>query len=224
MQRLLIAGTSDCFANGISKQLKNLYDINICNDGEKLIGCICNLEPDILLLDMSIPGVDCLALLRSVSASGKRTAVIALLNVSTHYILHCLEQLGVQYVLTKPCHVNLAVTHIRQIDFYMQHPDMVGWNVENETENILLDLGFSIGRTTMKKVRTGPHPSMAAASSISNGRPLTKPTNIKMARPAPKPRYTTGMVQGVFSFNLSAVKVSVNITIWKGTIMENRHR
>ena len=27
-----------------------------------------------------------------------------------------------------------------------------------------------------------------------------------------------------FSFRLSAVKVRVNMTIWKGTIMENRHR
>ena len=65
---------------------------------------------------------------------------------------------------------------------------------------------------------------MAAASSISLGSPLTKPRNMKMARPAPKPRYTMGMVKGVFSFSLSAVKVRVNMTIWKGTIMENRHR
>ena len=29
---------------------------------------------------------------------------------------------------------------------------------------------------------------------FSKGRPLTKPTNMKIARPAPKPRYTMGMV------------------------------
>ena len=75
-----------------------------------------------------------------------------------------------------------------------------------------------------KKVRTGPHPSMAAASSISRGMDLTKPTNMKMASPAPKPRYTIGMVQGVLSFRTSAVLESVNITIWKGTTMENTHR
>ena len=62
-------------------------------------------------------------------------------------------------------------------------------------------VGLSMGTTTRKKVRTGPQPSMAAASSISRGMDLTKPTNMKMARPAPKPRYTTGMVQGVFSLS-----------------------
>ena len=49
-------------------------------------------------------------------------------------------------------------------------------------------VGFSMGTTTVKKVRTGPQPSMAAASSISSGMDLTKPTNMKIARPAPKPR------------------------------------
>ena len=49
-------------------------------------------------------------------------------------------------------------------------------------------VGLSIGRTTEKNVRIGPQPSIAAASSISIGIDLTKPTNMKIARPAPKPR------------------------------------
>ena len=87
-----------------------------------------------------------------------------------------------------------------------------------------MSVGFSIGRTTEKNVRIGPQPSIAAASSISRGKPFTKPANMNIASPAPNPRYTTGIVQGVFSFRLSAVNVSVNITIWKGTIMLNRQR
>ena len=47
---------------------------------------------------------------------------------------------------------------------------------------------------------------------------------MKIARPAPNPRYTMGMVQGVFSFRVSAVLLRVNMTIWKGTTMENTHR
>ena len=51
-----------------------------------------------------------------------------------------------------------------------------------------MSVGFSMGRTTRKNVRTGPQPSMEAASSISMGIDFTKPTNMKIARPAPKPR------------------------------------
>ena len=49
-------------------------------------------------------------------------------------------------------------------------------------------VGLSMGSTTQKKVRMGPQPSMAAASSISRGRLLTKPVNMNTASPAPKPR------------------------------------
>ena len=42
---------------------------------------------------------------------------------------------------------------------------------------------------------------------------FTKPENMKMARPAPKPKYTMGMVQGVLSLSVSAVLESVNMTI-----------
>ena len=49
-------------------------------------------------------------------------------------------------------------------------------------------VGFIMGRTTWKNVRTGPQPSMAAASSISRGMDFTKPQNMNTARPAPKPR------------------------------------
>lgn len=87
-----------------------------------------------------------------------------------------------------------------------------------------MSVGLSMGRTTRKKVRMGPQPSMEAASSISSGMDLTKPTNMKMARPAPKPRYTTGMVHGVLSANESAVLERVNMTIWNGTTIEKMQR
>ena len=51
-----------------------------------------------------------------------------------------------------------------------------------------MSVGLSIGSTTEKNVRTGPQPSMAAASSISSGSPFTKPENMNTASPAPKPR------------------------------------
>ena len=87
-----------------------------------------------------------------------------------------------------------------------------------------MNVGFIMGSTTRKKVRSGPQPSMTAASSISSGMDFTKPENMNTARPAPKPRYTTGMVHGVSRCSLLAVRDRVNITIWNGTTMENTQR
>ena len=87
-----------------------------------------------------------------------------------------------------------------------------------------MSVGLSMGSTTEKNVRSGPQPSIAAASSISSGMLLTKPENINNASPAPKPRYITGIVHGAFSFSVSAAFARLNMTIWKGTIMENTQR
>ena len=62
-----------------------------------------------------------------------------------------------------------------------------------------MKVGFIMGRTTRKKVRSGPQPSITAASSISSGIVLTNPENMNTASPAPKPRYTIGIVHGVFN-------------------------
>lgn len=145
MRRLLIAVTGE-LAKGIAKQLKTQYDVAFCDDGEHLTQKICGFDPDILLLDMSLAGTDCFAVIESMIAAGRQTAVVVILNYNSDYILARLERLGVKFVLTKPCQVSFAVSHIRQIDFLQQNADMSGWSLENEIEKILLDLGFGVGK------------------------------------------------------------------------------
>ena len=147
MTSLLIADAAGALAKGIEKEVREFYDITICRDGEKLAQTVADLAPDILFLDRSMPGTDGFALLETLLATGKQTQVIALVSYASDYILARLARLSVQYVMAKPCHINYAVSHIRQVDFLRQHPDMTGWSVEDEVEHILLDLGFHIGRS-----------------------------------------------------------------------------
>ena len=53
--------------------------------------------------------------------------------------------------------------------------------------------------------------------------PFTKPVNMKTASPAPNPRYTTIIPRGLDRCKRFANFDNVNITIWNGTIIENRH-
>ena len=80
-----------------------------------------------------------------------------------------------------------------------------------------------IGSTIEKNVRSGVHPSIIAASSISTGIDLTKPVNMNTASPAPKPKYTMMMPHGVLRPSLSEVRARVNMTIWNGTTIEKTH-
>ena len=62
-----------------------------------------------------------------------------------------------------------------------------------------------------------------ADSSMAMGQERMYPVNMNTARPAPKPRYTMGIVHGVFSCTVLASLLRVNMTIWKGTTMEKMH-
>ena len=145
MRRLLIAAAGE-LGKCVEKQLRSFYDITICQKGELLSQQLCSLDPDILLLDMSLPGTDTFAILESIAATGRQTAAIVLLTVTSDYILARLANLGIKCVLTKPCHINYVVSHIRQIDFMQQNPDLFTWSVEGQTENMLMDLGFSVSK------------------------------------------------------------------------------
>lgn len=146
MQRLLIADPAEEFANGIERQLRKCFYVKICRSGDKLEELIHRFEPDILLLDMMLPGIDCMSFLRTLRTSGNDVAVLALLRIAGDYILSQLQALNVKYVLTKPCTVSLAISHIRQIGFQLQNPDMKEWCLENELENILLSLSLRMGK------------------------------------------------------------------------------
>ncbi len=143
---MLIADPAGEFARGIEKQLGAIYQVKICRSGNDLEEQLRVFRPDILVLDMMLPGIDCVSFLRAMRAAGNHTAVLAVLTIAGEYILSQLSQLKVKYVLTKPCTVNLAVWHIRQIGLYLQNPDTKDWCLENELESTLLNLGFRMGK------------------------------------------------------------------------------
>ena len=96
--------------------------------------------------------------------------------------------------------------------------------VNKRVSNTELIKKFGVSGTTIRiKYLNGVHPSIIAASSISREIPFTKPVNMKTASPAPNPRYTTIIPRGLDRCKRFANFDNVNITIWNGTIMENRH-
>ena len=83
-------------------------------------------------------------------------------------------------------------------------------------------VGFMIGSTTEKKVRSGVHPSIIAASSISSGMDFVKSAEHEHCKTCTKSEVNDDDSLKVYEAlygQLPAYKV--NITIWNGTTMEN---
>lgn len=146
MYRVLIVDPSDTFVKDIDKQIKDDFLTRTYTEGHNFFAHYKAFEPDILVLNLMTPGLDGIAVLRTLRDTGSDTAVIVLTCLAADYVLAQLTALNVKYVLTKPCTANLAVSHIRQLAALLMQPDVKPWCLENEVEWMLLNLGFCMGK------------------------------------------------------------------------------
>lgn len=147
MQRLLIAESAQTFAKAVAKQLKEEFSINSCNDGEAALKAIEHFQPDIILLDLHLPKVDGLDVLRTLRSCNSEIKVIVTSYLSGVWVCKELERLHVSYLFLKPCSVSTVVSRIRDLVQQSQLPDLASWDDERETNRILLELGFRMGFT-----------------------------------------------------------------------------
>lgn len=145
MQRILIADTSSALTQTLEKQLNKDYLVEVCHEGDRALGLLFDFEPDILVLDTMIPGIDAVSILHALRATGRDTQVIATTRCTHEYVLAQLQRYGVANVLARPCTLGALVARIRDVSFQLSNPCCDDWCVENETENILLRLGFEMG-------------------------------------------------------------------------------
>lgn len=145
MQRLLIADTSEVFSKAIAGQLSGIYLVETCDNGKRALELIGSFEPDILLLDLQVPGEDGISILHALHMAGKGIPVIVMTRLLDDYICRQLEQLQVCYVLRKGCALSAVIARIRDVSFRLSDPEVSDWYLENEAERILLELSMNMG-------------------------------------------------------------------------------
>mgnify|MGYP003308409777 CR=1 FL=1 len=145
MHRLMIVDASSMFAQAVAKQLIDELHIQICERSDQAVEMIRTFDPDILLLDIMMPDLDGMRILHALRTSGRNTKVIALSFSANESVTARLAQYNVSSLLTRPCTVGMAVCQIREVLFRLERPDIKDWCLENETDGILLALGFHMG-------------------------------------------------------------------------------
>lgn len=143
MQRLLVADNSDTFADALCEQLCDVFEIQRCADGREVIGLLHTFQPDLLLLDLMIPGCDGITILESVCAMEDRPVVLVVSRIFGFYVQDSLERLGVSYAMQKPCDANAVSNRIRDLSMYPKSQLLPGAEEEETIHSMLRALGFS---------------------------------------------------------------------------------
>lgn len=107
--RLLIADCDASFTGHVSHFLSSFEDIEVISietSGASALSAIRSVQPDVVLFDLVLPGLDGISMIRSVRALRNAPATIACTRFYSNVAVDALRELGVSYLLFKPVDVH----------------------------------------------------------------------------------------------------------------------
>ena len=106
MQKLLIADAVEEFRQALAEEFRGAYRLRVCREGRETLEMILAFKPDILVLDMMLPGLDGVSILEEVSKAGLHPTVLAVTKLPTDYVVNAAVRLGVGYLIFAPKEAN----------------------------------------------------------------------------------------------------------------------
>lgn len=142
-RKLLIADKSEAFRYALAAALAADHEIQECGTGPEALSLLRSFRPEVLVLDLMIPGLDGISLLHTATEEGICPAVLATVPFSTDYIEEAAALLGISYLMMKPCNIHATVLRIREMRLPAHSPRTAPAEPRKEISQLLLRLGFS---------------------------------------------------------------------------------
>lgn len=140
MRKLLIADASEEFRLALAETLRGNYIVRICQDGNQTLDVLQEMRPDILVLDLLLPGLDGISLLQKAAEAGLQPVVLATTAFSNDYVVDTLARLGVGYVMVKPCNIHAVADRIADLRQHLKPPAVTRPDPRTVVSNMLLSL------------------------------------------------------------------------------------
>lgn len=142
MRKLLIADYNEDYRTALAAALQKQYQVLCCKSGTEAMALLYQEHPDIFVLDLMLPELDGVTLLERISADGIHPMVLAVTPFLTEYVSSCAQQLGIDYLVRKPCEIAAIASRVQDLSRRLKAPkpqiDPVSY-----TTGLLLSLGIS---------------------------------------------------------------------------------
>ncbi len=111
-------------------------------DGTEALDRICQLHPDLLLLDIALPGLDGLGLLEALRTSGEPMPKVMILSAFCGtQVLNDAEKLGVTYFIPKPCNPDSVMERMNSIFAESAEPENYTVALKNMVTAVIHEIG-----------------------------------------------------------------------------------
>ena len=146
---VFIADSAEDFCTALSAALQRTDGFQVvgtANDGEQAIAMILERKPDILVLDLMLSKKDGIGVLKAVSGMERRPITLATSAFVTEYVSTAAANLGVRYLMLKPCDMTALVERLEEIrggeslrSPEKRRPDKT--SIESMVTNIIHEIG-----------------------------------------------------------------------------------
>lgn len=115
---VIIADNAEEFCTSLTAALRNADEFQVlgtANDGEQAIRMVTERKPDILVLDLMLAKKDGIAVLKAIGSMDHKPVTLATTRFVTDYVASAAANLGVRYLMVKPCDTSALVERLEEI-------------------------------------------------------------------------------------------------------------
>ncbi len=141
---VLIADSSEDFCHELRDILRRSCSVYCCYTGMKALKQIQELHPDIVVLDLMLPELDGISLLRVLSITDYHPVMIATTCLASDYVLESAQKLNVDYLMVKPCCVRAVAARVQEQLGKLNVPVKTVADLQFRISGLLLMLGVSV--------------------------------------------------------------------------------
>lgn len=112
---LLIADSNEDFRLALAQVLGDRYRVRCCGTGKEALDILRGEHCDVLVLDLMLPELDGVGLLQTIVEEGICPMTMVVTRFVNEYVLETMSQLGVGYLIRKPCEAAAAAARVLEL-------------------------------------------------------------------------------------------------------------
>ena len=143
MLKLLIVDAAEDFRGALAEAMKGTYVVRTCGDGETALEIAGSFLPDILILDLTVAGMDGLSLVQMIAENRSRPITLATTRFLSDYVLEAATRIGIDYMMVKPCNIRAIAARLADLVSSRRPRALTMQDHKTAVANLLLVMGFS---------------------------------------------------------------------------------
>ena len=145
---VVIADNAEEFCSSLASALQQSEGFQVlgtAGDGEQAVQMVKERKPQVLVLDLMLPKIDGIGVLKAIASMDQKPAVLATSGFITDYVASAAAGLGVRYLMLKPCDMHAVVDRLEEIRGGTEGKSPAPAPGQHNIESMVTDIIHEIG-------------------------------------------------------------------------------